>query len=168
MKNRLTLHRFSWWLFKIAIFFLSIFIVAPSVFPDGRVYRGDKGELEIIAVRVSAPPKIDGVLDDAAWQEAAQLTGFYETRPGENVPPPVKTIAYIAYDDENFYFAFKAYDPKPQSIRVTMTDRDNIRGNDDFIGIELDTFNDQRRAFQFLLNPFGIQADSIISTTSRV
>jgi len=153
---------FSRRFFKVVVCTLSLFILVPSVFPAGTVYRGDKGELEIQAVKVSTPPKIDGILDDPIWQEAAQLTGFYETRPGENMPPPVKTIAYIAYDDENFYFAFKAYDPKPQSIRATMTDRDQIH-SDDYVGIELDTFNDQRRAFRFLLNPFGIQADSITS-----
>ncbi|MFB0519677.1 MAG: DUF5916 domain-containing protein, partial [Acidobacteriota bacterium] len=154
--------RFSPRLLKIVICSLSFFILFPSILAGEAVYRGNKGELEIHAVKVSTPPKIDGVLDDAAWQEAAQLTGFYETRPGENILPPVKTVAYIAYDDENFYFAFKVYDPKPQSIRATMTDRDQIHG-DDYVGIELDTFNDQRRAFQFQLNPFGIQADSITS-----
>ena len=154
--------RFSPRLFKIFVCSLSLFILFPSILPGETVYRGDKGELEIHAVKVSTSPKIDGVLDDAAWQEAAQLTGFYETRPGENVPPSVRTVAYIAYDDENLYFAFKAYDPKPRSIRATMTDRDQI-DEDDYVGIELDTFNDQRRAFRFLLNPFGIQADSITS-----
>ena len=155
--------RISRWLFRGGVFLLSLFILIPSVLPAGKVYRGDKGELDIQVGRVSTPPKIDGVLDDPAWQEAVQLTGFYETRPGENVPPPVRTVAYIAYDDENFYFAFKAYDPKPQAIRATMTDRDQIH-DDDHVGIELDTFNDQRRAFRFLLNPFGIQADSIKSS----
>ena len=154
--------RFCRCLFKVAVCFLFLFTLVPSLLLAQTVYRGDKGELEIKAVKVSIPPKIDGVLDDPAWQEAAQLAGFYETRPGENITPPVQTVAYIAYDDENFYFAFKAYDPKPRSIRATMTDRDQIHG-DDHVGIELDTFNDQRRAFRFLLNPFGIQADSITS-----
>ncbi len=154
--------RFSPWLLYIVVCSLSFFILFPSILAGEAVYRGDEGELEIHAVKISTPPKIDGVLDDAAWQKAAQLTGFYETRPGENVLPPVKTVAYIAYDEENFYFAFKAYDPKPQSIRATMTDRDQIH-SDDYVRIELDTFNDQRRAFQFQLNPFGIQADSITS-----
>jgi len=153
---------FFQWLFKVIVCPLSFLTLVSSVLLAQTVYRGDRGELKIQAVKVAIPPKIDGVLDDNAWQEAAQLTGFYETRPGENVPPPVKTVAYIAYDDKNFYFAFKALDPKPKSIRATMTDRDQLHG-DDYVGIELDTFNDQRRTFQFQLNPFGIQADSITS-----
>src|SRR6185436_20135275 len=36
--------------------------------------------------------------------------------------------------------------------------RDNAFG-DDFLGIILDTFNDQRRAFEFFANPLGVQMD---------
>ena len=31
--------------------------------------------------------------------------------------------------------------------------------DDDFVGVVLDTFNDQRRAFEFFTNPLGVQMD---------
>ncbi len=35
--------------------------------------------------------------------------------------------------------------------------------NDDFVGVFLDTFNDRQRAYMFLVSPFGIQLDGIVT-----
>ncbi|MDX1385594.1 MAG: hypothetical protein R3190_18220 [Thermoanaerobaculia bacterium] len=34
--------------------------------------------------------------------------------------------------------------------------------DDDFVGVVLDTFNDERRAFEFFANPLGVQMDSFL------
>ena len=39
--------------------------------------------------------KIDGVLDDVAWRDAAQIILDVETSPGENIPARVQTTAYL-------------------------------------------------------------------------
>ena len=62
--------------------------------------------------------------------------------------------------------AFDARDPDPSSIRAYLRDRDSAF-NDDFVGVVLDTFNDQRRAFEFFVNPFGVQMDLIQDDVSR-
>ncbi len=56
--------------------------------------------------------------------------------------------------------AFKAYDPEPSTIRARYRDRDRMFG-DDFVGVTLDTFNDERRAYEFMVNPLGVQGDGI-------
>ena len=61
-----------------------------------------------------------------------------------------------------FFFAFEAFDPEPEKIRAHYTDRDRIF-NDDWVGVVLDTYDDERRAFDFLCNPLGIQCDAIES-----
>ena len=43
-----------------------------------------------------------------------------------------------------------------------LADRDAAY-QDDFVGVVLDTFNDERRAFQFRVNPLGVQADANFS-----
>src|SRR5262249_41522339 len=45
------------------------------------------------------------------------------------------------------------------------SDRDNVF-NDDFVGIALDSFNDERRAYEFFANPLGVQADMLMDDTS--
>lgn len=44
--------------------------------------------------QVSQPVKIDSALDDAARRDAARIHLDTETRPRENIPATVKTIAY--------------------------------------------------------------------------
>lgn len=102
--------------------------------------------------------RIDGNLDDAAWSGPPTMELAYETRPAENGPSPVKTEVWITYDGSNLYAAFRAHDPAPKEIRARYSDRDSAF-NDDFVGFVLDTFNDQRRAFEFFVNPRGVQMD---------
>ena len=42
---------------------------------------------------------IDGQLDDEGWQSTNIIDEFYEVMPGENIPPIVKTEAFVTYDD---------------------------------------------------------------------
>ena len=53
---------------------------------------------------------------------------------------------------------------EPDKIRATVAKRDGV-GGEDYVGLYLDTFNDQRRAYVFLFNPLGIQADGIRGTS---
>ncbi|MES1241557.1 MAG: DUF5916 domain-containing protein [Acidobacteriota bacterium] len=108
--------------------------------------------------RAASSIKIDGSLDDAAWSGAAVIELVVETRPAENQPPPVKTECLVTYDDDRLYVAFRAHDPDPSKIRAHLSDRDNAY-DDDFVGIVLDPFNDERRAFEFFANPLGVQMD---------
>ncbi|MCU0289240.1 MAG: carbohydrate binding family 9 domain-containing protein, partial [Acidobacteria bacterium] len=105
---------------------------------------------------------VDGNLDEPFWQKALMLELKYEVMPGENTTPPVKTEVLLTYTDDCFYAAFRAFDPEPSDIRAVYTDRDNCADHD-FVGIVLDTFNDERRTYDFRCNPFGIQTDG--STT---
>ena len=103
---------------------------------------------------------VDGILDEPAWSAALRLDLNYEVRPGENIPPPVETECLILYDQHHVLFAFIARDPDPSEIRARYSDRDRA-WNDDWVGIVLDTFNDQRRAYELLSNPLGVQIDAI-------
>lgn len=116
--------------------------------------------------RAASPVSVDGILDEPAWQHAWSMDLDYEVRPGENVPPPVRTEVLVTFDDEAVYFAFRAFDPQPTEIRAHLSDRDNV-GADDWVAVILDTFNDERRSFDLLVNPLGVQSDSIETATSN-
>ncbi len=124
----------------------------------------EKVPIRIPKLEGSVHVNLNGVLDDTVWQKALKLELNYETQPGENIPPPVKTEAFIAYSKTHLYVAFLAYDPRPSEIRGNLTDRDNIF-DDDFVVVNLDTFNDQRRIYTFACNPLGIQGDLIETDT---
>ena len=113
--------------------------------------------------------EIDGRLDEPAWQDAAQIPILYEWFPGDNADPPVETTALVTYDNSNLYIGFRASDPRPSEIRAHLMDRDQIETliQDDYVIVQIDTFNDQRRNFQFRVNPLGVQADALSSEVDR-
>jgi hypothetical protein len=107
------------------------------------------------------PPIIDGVLDDEVWKHAALLKDFYQTSPGDNIPPSKPTEVLLGYDNKFLYVAFRAYDDAGR-VRANVAKRDQIF-DDDYVGIYLDTYNDQRKAYELFFNPLGIQADGILT-----
>jgi hypothetical protein len=109
--------------------------------------------------RLEAPPAIDGVLEPEVWSKVASVTDFDTFIPEFGKRQPERTVAYFAYDRENLYFAFKCYDPHPELIKAALSRRDDV-GADDFVCINLDTFNDQQSLYAFYVNPLGIQGDS--------
>jgi hypothetical protein len=111
--------------------------------------------------RLSGPVTIDGNLSEDAWRRAERVDKWYETNPGDNVDPKVKSVAYLAYDDKFLYAAFEFEDPNPSAIRAPVSDRDNISGNaTDYGGVILDTRNDGRTAVLLLVTPRGVQYDA--------
>src|SRR5258706_397160 len=111
--------------------------------------------------RADGPISVDGRLDDAGWQSAAKVDTFYETSPGDNTPPGVKTTAWLSYDDHYFYIGVRCDDPHPEKIRAPYVDRDAVIGTDDNIALMIDTRNDKRTALEFRVNPRGIQGDAV-------
>ncbi len=108
--------------------------------------------------RATSAVTVDGVIEEEAWQNALAFELGVEIDPGQNTPAPVSTIAYLTYDDTHLYAAFRADDPDPAAIRAHVTDRDTPY-RDDFVGFMLDTYNDERRGFEFFVNPLGVQMD---------
>ncbi|MBN2345763.1 MAG: carbohydrate binding family 9 domain-containing protein [Candidatus Aminicenantes bacterium] len=119
------------------------------------------------AIRTEVAPatsaiRIDGVIDEEAWKNGPVITLPTEWYPGDNTPAPVDTDCLLTYDRHNLYIAFRCHDPEPRKIRAHLMDRDAIDTfvMDDHVSVMLDTFNDERRAFQFRVNPLGVQADA--------
>ena len=125
------------------------------------VSRYVKKDAPVRIPRMETPPVIDGKLDDAVWQNAAVFGDFVQTQPGDNVAPKHPTEFMMAYDAKNLYLAFRVKQDKT-TVRATVARRDNIF-NDDYIGVFLDTFNDQRQAYIFFFNPLGVQGDGTMT-----
>ena len=104
--------------------------------------------------------RVNGVLSEEIWQQALRLELLYEINPGENIAPPVRTEVWLAHSRTHLYLAARAHDPRPPAIRAHYSDRDTVF-EDDWLGITLDTFNDQRHMYTFIANPLGVQADLV-------
>jgi len=109
--------------------------------------------------RTEKAPVLDGILDDAVWQSAPTVKGFKTYNPDYGIDQSEETVVYFAYDRENLYFAFRCFDRQPDQIKASVTSRDNVRP-DDWVCVNLDTFNDHQTLHVFYVNPLGIQGDS--------
>ena len=116
--------------------------------------------------RVDDEIVVDGRLDEPAWNEAAAIDTWYETRPGDNVEPKVRNRGYLAYDDRFLYAGFEFEDDSPRSIKAPLANRDNVPSYTDYGGIIVDANNDGRTAQMFLANARGIQYDALNSDAS--
>ncbi len=108
---------------------------------------------------------IDGVLDEPQWKQALQFDLIYEKNPGENIPASQKTTAYVYENGESLFVAFRAEDTEIEKLRAYVRDRDSAF-DDDFVGIQMDTFNDEQRAYEFFVNPYGAQMDLLFDEST--
>ena len=105
---------------------------------------------------------IDGVMSEGEWARATKYETWYETNPGDNVEPAVKTVGWVTYDSRFLYFAIESTDPNPNAISSPYADHDQISGNtDDYVGVLLDTRNDGKSGYLFLLTARGVQYDAV-------
>lgn len=129
---------------------------------DPLVYDGAAGQLSVPSPWVAeAGIDIDGALDEAAWANAPLLTGFTQFDPVEGAPATQRTEARILLTDNAVYFGVKAYDDMPGGARATLGDRDSFARSDDYVRIVLDTFDDRRRGYVVMANPYGVQQDGL-------
>lgn len=114
--------------------------------------------------RASSPIQIDGLLTEPGWATAAQAANFVERYPGDMTLPQVPTQVYVTYDSTNFYVAFVCHDD-PAQIRATMCQRDQFE-SDDAVCLLLDTYGAASWAYEFFVNPYGVQKDRLWSSVA--
>ena len=102
-------------------------------------------------------PIIDGVIEKDEWLNATEYELELEVSPARNAPALLKTFAKIKHDDENLYVAFRAFADKDE-IRATIRSRDT-GWLEDYVGVVIDTFGDDRYAIALGVNALGSQLD---------
>jgi hypothetical protein len=121
---------------------------------------------QVTIPRLDGEPRLNDFLSEKLGSQAAKqmlrVTDFIERYPNDGQPAPESTVAYLGYTREYFYAAFVCRDRTPGLIRAHMLARDSL-GDDDYVQIMLDTFDDQRRAFVFSSNALAIQSDGLFS-----
>jgi hypothetical protein len=136
--------------------------VAFLVMPAWLLAEPNFGQINI--PRVSQPPKLEdflGMKPDPAWEgKLAKVDRFTQRVPSDGEPSTQRTDVYLGYDNKNLYAIFVCFDTNPEKIRARLSRREDIF-DDDSVEIMLDTFHDHRRAYAFLSNPLGVQADAL-------
>jgi len=147
----------------------SMFLNAAVLLAIGRSARAadpTPAPPEIHIERARGPITVDGDLSDEGWKGIAPIETWFETNPGDNVPPSVKNRGYVTYDDRYFYAALEMEDPDVSKMRAPVVDRDGFGGDTDYAGVMLDTRNDGKTALELLVNPRGVQLDGVLDDVS--
>ena len=122
---------------------------------------------ETLALKIKAPIKVDGFLNEQIWESAPEISDFIQLEPERGVPASEKTIVKVLYDENFIYFGYLCYDLQPEKMAARMTKRDSKLENDDTVVVFLDTFYDRRNCYYFATNLLGTQVDGRITENGR-
>jgi hypothetical protein len=111
------------------------------------------------AVRVTEPIVVDGRLDEPAWKTAEPATHFTQWEPKPGMPATDDTEVRFLYDDNNLYIGARCFDSQPGNLTINELRKDFDPGQEDGLGIALDTLHDQQTGFLFQTNPAGARRD---------
>jgi hypothetical protein len=117
-----------------------------------RVRAGALGEL-----------RVDGVLDEPAWEAAEPILGLVMIEPREGEPATGRTEVRVLAGPKAIAFGIRCFDTNPSGIVSFTKERDGDLESEDHVRIVLGPFQDGRSGYVFAVNPGGARVDALIS-----
>jgi hypothetical protein len=119
----------------------------------------------LTATRLPSPIRIDGRLDDPAWEAAIPGSGFRQIDPAEGEPATGQTEVRVLYDHQALYVGIRMFDPEPSKIRARLGRRDEGVMGSDLIELLIDSYHDRVSGYLFRLTPAGAMRDAAVNAT---
>ncbi|MBL7804142.1 MAG: carbohydrate binding family 9 domain-containing protein [Saprospiraceae bacterium] len=140
---------------------LTLLAISGRLFGQAYGPTTDANRRIATAQRTETPPRLDGELDDACWQNAQILTDFVTNSPVYGRPAALRSDVRIVYTDEAVYIGAYLYQPRDK-IRTDLGQRDAF-GTADELHIGFDTYRDRQNAFRFQVTAGNVQLDARMS-----
>jgi hypothetical protein len=145
---------------KRFLFFFILLAVSGSF----QVEAQAPAQQNAFAFKLKEPITLDGILDEAIWKDAEGWNGnFMQYFPSDTSLSKVPTRVKIAFDENNLYLAAIMENTGPRKYVSTSLRRDYRGEQNDGISFVFDTFNDGTNAFQFGVNPYGVQREALLA-----
>ncbi len=109
--------------------------------------------------------RVDGRLDDEAWQKAAPITDFVQKEPTEGAAPTDAMDVRLMYDDDALYVGARMSSTDGR-IQAPLGRRDST-DQAEHILISFDTFLDRRTAVVFGVTAAGVRIDRYHSSDNE-
>lgn len=103
--------------------------------------------------------KLDGRLDEPVWEKATHISNFTQRELNIGEPATERTEVAIVYTARTLYIGFWGYDSEPDKLVAREMKRDFDFDLEDNFEVIIDTYNDDRNGFLFVVNPNGARAD---------
>lgn len=145
-----------------AAFLANLALAVPqgSAKAQQSVSREESGPSRVIGETL----RIDGILDEPAWEHAWSVPAFLQLTPTEGAPPTQSSDVRIFYDGDAVYIGGRFAESDPSAIVDRDFERDGyFRAEQDAIGFFLDTDRDPRTSFGFLVTPSGGRTDIAVA-----
>ena len=121
----------------------------------------------VTAHRASEPPVLDGVLNDAVWQEAATVEDLHAVVSDEFAEPGERSRIYVAYDEDYLYFAARFWDSRPDQVVAMVLSKRDVSFGDDGFTVTLDPYDQGRSGYVFDVNPNGMRSEGLYLDAER-
>ncbi|HMB74099.1 MAG TPA: sugar-binding protein [Gammaproteobacteria bacterium] len=146
---------------------LLIPITAPFAQPEPEPGRLGGPAKSFRAQRASAPPTIDGVLNEEIWLRAPVIDDLHQVNPVEFGVASERTEVRVLYDRDALYVAARLYDSEPSEINARVLRQNQPIGSDDRFFIHIDPYNTRRSGYLFGVNANGVRFDGVYEGTTQ-
>ena len=145
---------------------LALFAAAP--YPQASAQSIYAPNKIVGVVEADVPPRIDGVLDEDIWANAAVVSDLHQMDPIEYSEPSERSEFYLVYDKDALYVGARFLDSQPDRIAANILRQGANITNDDLLLVILDPYNNGREGYQFQLNPNGVRYEGLFLGASQM
>ncbi len=111
--------------------------------------------------KASALIKLDGTLDEPAWQTAATITDFQRQFPVDTGLATARTEVRMTFDDRHLYIGAVCWQPREDYTAQSLK-RDFAAGTSDVLNILFNPSKDGLNGFLFGVSPLNVQREALI------
>lgn len=127
---------------------------------DAEVFPPPATKRVLPAQRIFQALKIDGRLNELAWDSAQMTSDFVQIEPQQGESATQQTSVKVLFNQHYLYFGINALDRLGRkSLRAVDFKRDFDFRQHDLVNLSIDGFRDERNAMVFAVNPYGVQRD---------
>ena len=123
-----------------------------------------QGEFQLTIQPTKRPIKLDGIMDEPAWNTVKAVSQFNKKFPNDIGAPKKQTEVKYLFDDKNLYFAFKVYDSGSAIIKSLK--RDIGHDGNDGVAVVLDPLNQKTNGFYFVVSAANVQSEDQLTGSS--
>ncbi len=119
---------------------------------------------ELEAPKITQKINIDGVLNEAQWQQATITSEFLNKAPIDTGLAVNQTQVWMMYDEEFIYVGAINYQKKEDLVIKTLKrDNSSYHWDSDGFSVVIDPLNKQTNGFLFGVNAAGARVDGMVS-----
>lgn len=101
-------------------------------------------------------------MEEKVWDSLPPIDNWYQLKPNEGESPSEKTEMRLFHDGNAIYIGANLHTKNISTIMTRRLERDSFTPDEDAVAVILDTLNDKRTGFGFIVTAAGVRTDIAI------